>query len=134
MLRFGIAEKVKHIVRDTANNKVKAFKLPNYEHDLKEIDEDVSSLDHDVSFDEITSNDSDMLYMFPVEHHGCFAHVLQLVVKIGFKRPQIRKVIKKCSRIMCHVRKSTIARDSLDGEKTLKPAVATRWNSQLKML
>ena len=73
--------------------------------------------------------------MLPVEHHGCFAHVLQLVVKDGFKRAsQIGKVINKCSKIVSHVTKSTIARDSLDGEKTLKPAVATRWNSQLKML
>ena len=66
-----------------------------------------------VSSDEITSNDSDMLYMLPVEHHGCFAHVLQLVVKDGFKRAsQIGKVINKCSKIVSHVTKSVISQAS----------------------
>ena len=71
----------------------------------------------------------------PAEHHGCFANVLQLVVKDGFKRtPQIDKIIRKCSKIVSHVRKSTIAKDHLEGEKVLQIANATHWNSQLKML
>ena len=76
-----------------------------------------------------------MFDVLPVEHHGCFAHVLQLVVKDGFRSAsQIERIINKCSKIVAHVRRSTIAKECLEGEKTLKLANATRWNSQLKMI
>ena len=78
-----------------------------------------------------------MFDIIPVEHHGCFTHVLQLVVKDGFKNAsQIERIINKCSKIVAHVRRSTIhvAKETLDGKKTLKLANATRWNSQLKMI
>ena len=81
------------------------------------------------------SDDSTMFDVLPVEHHGCFAHVLQLVVKDGFRSAsQIERIINKCSKIVAHVRRSTIAKECPEGEKTLKLANATRWNSQLKMI
>lgn len=146
VLQFDVADKVRHIVTDTASNMVKAFKLPGYEIENEEEDDtdgevecleddesdDLNMGEIDRSFESELSNDLDGL---PAEHHGCFAHVLQLVVKDGFKRaPQVEKIIRKCSKIVSHVRKSTIAKDHLEGEKVLQIANATCWNSQLKML
>ena len=43
---------------------------------------------------------------FPTEHHGCFAHVLHLVVRDGVKvAKQIDNIILKCSKIVSHIRK-----------------------------
>ena len=59
-----------------------------------------------------------MFDVLPVDHHGCFAHILQLVVKDGFKSTtQIKRIINKCSKILAHVRRSTVARDTLENEK-----------------
>ena len=56
-------------------------------------------------------------------------------MKDGFKQAkQIDSVISKCSKIVSHVRRSTIAMETLENEKTLQLANATRWNSQLKMI
>ena len=148
VLQFDVADKVRHIVTDTASNMVKAFKLPGYEIENEEEDNTDSELEC-LEYDEsdylsegkvecVQSSEpefSTYLDGLPAEHHGCFAHVLQLVVKDGFKRvPQIDKIIRKCSKIVSHVRKSTIAKDHLEGEKVLQIANATHWNLQLKML
>ena len=71
----------------------------------------------------------------PFEHHSCFAHTLNLVVKDGLaKAGQLGSVIKKCSKLVSFVRKSTIATDVLKGQKRLQTDNETRWNSQLKMI
>ena len=65
----------------------------------------------------------------------CFAHVLQLVIKDGFKQASnINKVLSKVSTIVKHVRKSVNASEILEPEKRLQTANVTRWNSQLKMI
>ena len=69
------------------------------------------------------------------EHHACFAHTLQLVIKDGLKKAgQLNTVIKKCSKIVSFTRRSTVAADTLEGEKRLQADNVTRWNSQLKMI
>ncbi len=69
------------------------------------------------------------------EHLPCFAHMLQLVIKDGFKQAgNITKVVSKCSTIVSHVKKSTHATELLESEKRLKSATTTRWNSQLHMI
>jgi hypothetical protein len=73
--------------------------------------------------------------LLPIEHHCCFAHTIQLVIKDGFKKSgHIGSTIGKCSKLVSFVRKSTIASEALEGEKVLQAANATRWNSQLKMI
>ena len=127
MESFNISSKVNHVITDHASNMLKAFRLPGYEEkDEEEDDED------DVDVNKI---DDTTLACLPVQHHGCFAHALQLVIKDGFKHAsQIVRVISKCSKLVSHVRKSTIATEILEGEKKLEIANATCWNSQLKMI
>ena len=56
-------------------------------------------------------------------------------MKDGFKQAsQIDSIINECSKIVAHLHRSTIATETLEGEKTLKLTNATRWNSQLKMI
>ena len=104
---------------------LKAFNLPGYE---EESDDSELSDDEDNNI----SHHKGFFDVLPVEHHGCFAHALQLVIKDGFKNAgRIDRVISKCSKIVSHVRKSTIATEVLEGGKKLEIANATRWNSQL---
>ena len=82
---FKITSKVKHVITDHASNMMKAFNLPGYEHNEEmEEDDDTNIDEEDIDFTSIDDyNDSLDL---PVEHHGCFAHALQLIVKDGFKK------------------------------------------------
>jgi hypothetical protein len=79
---------------------------------------------------------NDLVEMLPTtEHHGCFAHTIQLVVKDGFKvAKKTNNIIGKCSKLVGYVRKSTVASEQLEGEKRIQAANDTRWNSQLKMI
>ena len=128
---FEITSKVKHIITDHAANMLKAFNLPGFTQESEE--EDDFGDDEDVNIDEHVTRE--VVNTLPAKHHGCFAHSLQLVIKDGFKNAsQISRVISKCSKIVSHVRKSTIATEILDDQKKLEIANATRWNSQLKMI
>ena len=70
-----------------------------------------------------------------IKHHSCFAHVLQLVIKDGFKASNTTaRILKKCSKIVKFVKKSTLATEILENENKLQFANQTRWNSQLKMV
>ena len=70
-----------------------------------------------------------------IKHHSCFAHVLQLVIKDGFKASNTTaRILKKCSKIVKFVKKSTLATEILENENKLQIANQTRWNSQLKMV
>ena len=70
-----------------------------------------------------------------IKHHSCFAHVLQLVLKDGFKDSNnTARILKKCSKIMKFVKKSTLATEILENENKLQIANQTRWNSKLKMV
>lgn len=130
MSLFDICDKIKHIVTDSGANIKKAFALPlpGYEEDNLEDSSDED--EEDVQPESVGSLDG---YSF--EHHPCFAHTLQLVIKDGLKKAgQITSVIKRCVKLVSFVRKSTIAADVLEKEYRLQSDNSTRWNSQLKMI
>lgn len=57
------------------------------------------------------------------------------VIRDGMKKGgQLNVVIKKCSKLVSFVRRSTVATYVLDGQKRLQPDNIKRWNSQLKMI
>ena len=109
--------------------------LPGYEDDTKEENDsedtskDETDSQEDCEFVDISS-ENDLL-----EHHSCFAHTLQSVVKGGLKKAgQIKIVIKQCSNLASFTQRSTIATDALKEEKRPQNDNDTRWNSQLKMI
>ena len=86
---FGVREKVKHIITDSASNVKKAFlTLPCYEDVEDHTASDDSEAEGESEFercDNVSLDESQVLF----EHHVCFAHVLQLVVKMVWQR-QVR--------------------------------------------
>lgn len=126
---FHIQQKLKHIITDSGANVKKAFvTLPGYEKDDESGDDDVGD-DSDFVSENLP------IHELSFEHHACFAHMLQLIVKDGLKRAgSITSVLKRCSRLVAHVRKSTIAADILQNENKMQYDTVTRWNSQLKMV
>ena len=70
---------------------------------------------------------------FLFEHHSCFAHVLQLVVKDGMaKAGQIATVIKKCSNLVSFVQRSTLASDALKSEDKICVSCFTGQTGRLR--
>ena len=124
---FDVREKVKHIITDIASNIKKAFlTLPGYEINASDSKDEESE-----ECDSISIEQDELTF----EHHACFAHTLQLVVKDRMaKAGQISTVIKKCSNLVSFVHRSTIAADVLRGKTRLQADNVTRWNSQLKMI
>ena len=131
---FCIQQKVKHIVTDSGANVKKAFfTLPGFDEDDQEAesDDDIGDDGEKINFDHQNMPVDELSF----EHHACFAHVIQLVVKDGLRKAgSINSVLKRCSRLVAHVRKSTIAADVLQNEKKMQYDTVTRWNSQLKMV
>ncbi len=109
---------------------MKAFvTLPGFVNDETSDSEDDDSEDDGCEFVNLSSEEVSFT------HHSCFAHVLQLVVKDGLQNAgQINTVIKKCSKLVYFIRKSTIASDVLCDEIRPQADNITRWNSQLKMV
>ena len=117
VFRFKVAEKVKHIITDNASNMKKGFRLPGYEVEKDETDEDDDE-DDDDSNESLLDEGRDVTNLLPIQHHWCFAHTLQLIIKDGFKASgHIGSTISKCSRLVSFVRKSTIASEDLEGKK-----------------
>ena len=138
---FDVGSKVKHIVTDSGANIKKAFRsltLPGYDHNqevLSESEDEYEVADEDDSSLSCPSLQSTLLPVVMIEHHACFAHTLQLVVKDGLtKVGQAGIVIIKCSNLVSFVRRSTVAADVLQHDKRLQACNSTRWNSQLKMI
>ena len=126
---FCVSGKVKHVITDSAANIKKAFtSLPGYEAESdsdsnEEEEEPESDIDNT---DEYIFNENLLL-----EHHSCFVYCIQLMVKDGIaKAGQLASVIKKCSKLISFIRKSTITADILKDEKRLQADNLTRWNSQ----
>ena len=97
---FGISDKVKHIVTDSASNVKKAFlTLSGFEDDVEQRSDSEDQID-DVNDDdddneEILEAQSISSEHMPLEYYLCFAHTLQLVVMDGLKKAgQINTVIK----------------------------------------
>lgn len=76
------------------------------------------------------------------EHVPCAAHTLQLAVRTGLKIAAVDELLSSCRRLVAHFRHSARASAALRKEQIaqkapeheLLQAVATRWNSELKML
>ena len=99
---------------DHDSNMLKAFHLPGYEGNGDSSDDEEE--DEDNCSPNYTTSATHMYDILPVEHHGCFAHALQLIINDGFnKAGQVGCVISKCSRIVSHLHKSTIATELLEG-------------------
>ncbi len=133
MAEFNISRKIKHIVTDSASNMKKAFLtvLPGYDEDKTDTDDD----DDDMESDDSEESNHSPLEGVTFTHHACFAHMMQLVIKDGLKNAgHLGSVIKRCSKLVSFLRKSTIATDILENEKRPQNENATRWNSQLKMI
>ena len=135
---FHLTHKLSFVITDSANNMIKAFLLPRFE-------EDEIFLENKVESDELEEEQEDNyqlkgnigtdIYSELNQYIPCFAYVLQLVIKNGFKQAScINKVLNKISTIVKHVRKSVNASEVLESEKRLQAANITRWNSQLKMI
>ena len=137
MASFQISNKVSFIISDSASNMIKAFSLPGFEEEYDDNLEDESDDDSEEEGRENveTLEELEDFYSELNQHVSCFAHVLQLVIKDGFKQAtSINKVLNKASSIVSHVRKSIVSSEILESEKRLKAANVTRWNSQLKMI
>ena len=136
---FGVREKVKHVITDSASSVKKGFlTLPGYEdveedHTRSECDDSGAEESERCSSANNSLDESDETQVL-LENHACFAHVLQLVVQDGMaKAGQIDAVIKRSSSLVSFVRRSPVAADVLKDER-LQAGNATRWNSQLKMI
>ena len=136
---FSISLNVRHVVTDSGANIKKACQslaLPGFEEESSSNSEEEEDKIHNSSttctIHETIESDSNT---FPLQHHPCFAHTLQLVVKDGLaKAGSIGTIIKKCFNLVSFVRKSTTAADVLREENKLQANNTTRWNSQLKMI
>ena len=134
---FQISRKVSFTITDSASNMLKAFSLPGFEEENDDDSEDEidDSEGEEVEKLEMPQELQDDIYSDLNQHIPCFAHILQLVIKDGFKQaPSINKVLSKASGIVSHVRKSTLSSEILESEKCLKAANVTRWNSQLNTI
>ncbi|CAF1611876.1 unnamed protein product, partial [Didymodactylos carnosus] len=73
---------------------------------------------------------------------GCFAHLIQTIVKVGSDIHDIKTQIKNVEKTVCHIRRSYKAKDNLRdaqqsiglSSRNLIQDVETRWNSTFYML
>ena len=132
---FCVSGKVKHVITDSAANIKKHLHLFQDMKLTLTLTATRRKKNQRVTYnvdntDEYIFNENLLL-----EHHSCFAHCIQLMVKDGIaKAGQLASVIKKCSKLISFIRKSTIAADILKDEKRLQADNLTRWNSQVKMI
>ncbi|XP_065905197.1 zinc finger BED domain-containing protein 4-like isoform X2 [Dysidea avara] len=126
---FNISEKVQHIITDCRTNTT-YLTLPDFE-DIQ---------DNTTSNEEFEKQDCISLsleYDKIFEHHTCFEHMLELVVKDGMATADcIGTVIKKCSSMVPFMQRSTIATDVLREETTGQGGklATSKWSSQLKTI
>ncbi|XP_075985191.1 zinc finger BED domain-containing protein 4-like [Anticarsia gemmatalis] len=77
-----------------------------------------------------------------IRHMPCFAHSLNLVIKDVLTEPNVKELIDKCSSIVSHFKRSTLASDKLKSiqrdikkpEMKLIKYIEIRWNSAYFML
>ena len=108
---FHLTQKLSFVITDSASNMIKAFSLPGFEEDAECLEDEVESDEsEEEQEDNYQGNIGTDVYSELNQHISCFAHVLQLVIKDGFKQASsINKVLSKVSTIVKHVRKSVKA-------------------------
>lgn len=93
----------------------------------------------------VTDNAATMIKvaeLLKIRHLPCFAHSLNLVVKETLREPIVKAIIEKCSSIVTHFKKSTVASDKLKSiqrelnksELKLVKHIEVRWNSAYHMI
>lgn len=131
---FNLDSKITNIITDNASNMISAFSLPGFTELVSSSVPD-SDINDDADVEINTETDPELYQVLPSDHSSCFAHTLQLVVKDGFKGAEhLNETIKKVSKLVSHVHRSTVASDILEGEKMIETSCATRWNSEVKMI
>ena len=109
MAAFDIGTKISAIVTDNATNMVRAFDLPGYQAPPHATSDDDSESDSEADTADPDS-EIDGAYRYVPDHHRCFAHTLQLVVKDGLDAAtRSTNAISKASAIVSHTRKSCIS-------------------------
>ena len=131
---FNISSKVTNIITDNASNMISAFSLAGFGQIVTSSVADCDDSDSD-DLDTNTETDPGLYEVLPADHSSCFAHTLQLVVRDGFKVAEhLNETVKKVSKLVSYVHRSTVATDILKGEKKIESSCATRWNSEVKMI
>ena len=141
---FGVEDKINAIVTDNASNMVKAFKQDagdNLQTTLEvqpgfvDVDDDSEMIGR-VAINWAELEDEASVLIPP--RYGCFAHILQLVVKDGLAEAttKIRNLLQKCSSIVASLHKSCKATELLEENKVpqIHTPNATRWNSKYEMI
>ena len=114
---FNIHDKVRSVTTDNAANMLKVITLLELPPDDDEKD------DEDIEDDEFQPVQvPEISYKtLKTEHHTCFAHIVQLIVVDGLKEAEhINCVLRKISKLVSHVRHSTIACDLLEKKSIYK--------------
>lgn len=125
---YGISTKVSHIITDNASNMVKVFSLPLYQQPDLEAESDS---DQEINIDSDGSSESDNelneeLFIYLPQHDGCFAHMLQLVIKDGMKElGSLRTLVSKVSNLVSHIHKSTHTTNLLEEHQRVQKVNAT---------
>lgn len=127
---FDLNNKISIIITDNAANMLRAFvTLPGLEKDNPS---DSDSEDDDDGLQ--TADTSAVMDSLP-DHIPCFAHTLQLVVKDGLKHTAgMTSVINKASKLVTHVRHSSLGTELFEGDTKFQARNDTRWSSVNKML
>ena len=119
---FVISGKVDNIVTNNGSNMLKAFHLLEVENEATTSSDSTDS-DDEEELQPVKICSSELDDIKP-NHYSCFAHSLQLVVKDGMENAeQIKQVLAKASRLVSHVRHSTVASDLFEGENVYKQKI-----------
>ena len=123
---FEISQKAIHLTTDGAQNIIKAFKLPDFNVEEQNSDENSEDVIEAIPLQDIN---------IQPETSSCICHTLQLVIKDGFNNAsKIRTALSKTSNLVSHIRRSIYASELLEDEKRVQQSNTTCWNSQLKMV
>ena len=136
--KFNVKHKLQYIISDNAANMKKAFTVcfPSAQSQDDELEN--SELWEDVN--EENQQDVETIQSSCRQKRlQCFAHTLQLVVRDGLKETKVlnsamAKVTKFCSLLHSTCGMKEAFEEHYGGNRSIPSAVATRWNSTLRLV